>query len=111
MLAQLGETAATSKHVADGIAYLRKTQHPEGSWYGRWGMNFIYGTWSVLCALNMAGVDHKDPMIRRAAAWLTSIQNEDGGWGARTPSATGWTTGDGRLPPRRPRKRHGPCLP
>ena len=81
MLAQLGETAATSKHVADGIAYLRKTQHPEGSWYGRWGMNFIYGTWSVLCALNMAGVDHEDPMIRKSVDWLASIQNEDGGWG------------------------------
>ncbi len=81
MLTQLGETEKTSKHVADGVAYLRKTQHPEGSWYGRWGMNFIYGTWSVLCALNMARVDHKDPMIRKAAAWLASIQNEDGGWG------------------------------
>jgi squalene-hopene/tetraprenyl-beta-curcumene cyclase len=81
MLAQLGETAKTSKHVADGVAYLRKTQHPEGSWYGRWGMNFIYGTWSVLCALNMAGVRHDDPMIRKAADWLASIQNKDGGWG------------------------------
>jgi squalene-hopene/tetraprenyl-beta-curcumene cyclase len=81
MLAQLGETAKTSKHVADGVAYLRKTQHPEGSWYGRWGMNFVYGTWSVLCALNMAGVSHDDPMIRKAAAWLASIQNKDGGWG------------------------------
>jgi len=81
MLAQLGETAKTSKHVADGIAYLRKTQHPEGSWYGRWGMNFIYGTWSVLCALNMAGVRHDDPMMRKAAGWLASIQNQDGGWG------------------------------
>jgi squalene-hopene/tetraprenyl-beta-curcumene cyclase len=81
MLTQLGETAKTSKHVADGIAYLRKTQHPEGSWYGRWGMNFIYGTWSVLCALNMAGVRHDDPMMRKAAGWLASIQNQDGGWG------------------------------
>jgi squalene-hopene/tetraprenyl-beta-curcumene cyclase len=81
MLTQLGETAKTSKHVADGIAYLRKTQHPEGSWYGRWGMNFIYGTWSVLCALNMAGVRQDDPMMRKAADWLASIQNQDGGWG------------------------------
>jgi squalene-hopene/tetraprenyl-beta-curcumene cyclase len=81
MLAQLGETQKSSKAVAAGVAYLRKTQHPEGSWYGRWGMNFIYGTWSVLCALNMAGVDHDDPMIRKAADWLVSIQNEDGGWG------------------------------
>ncbi|MGY4496551.1 squalene-hopene/tetraprenyl-beta-curcumene cyclase [Bradyrhizobium sp. GM24.11] len=81
MLAQLGETERTSKHVADGVAYLRKTQHREGSWYGRWGMNFIYGTWSVLCALNMAGVDRNDPMMRKAVGWLASIQNKDGGWG------------------------------
>src|SRR6201996_122145 len=65
MLAQLGETAQ-NPHIAAGIDYLRRTQHPEGSWYGRWGMNFIYGTWSVLCALNVAGVDRQDPMIRKA---------------------------------------------
>jgi len=81
MLAQLGETAENSKIVAAGVAYLRRTQHPEGSWYGRWGMNFIYGTWSVLCALNAAGVSHQDPMIRKAVDWLVSVQNEDGGWG------------------------------
>ena len=81
MLAQLGQTASTSNAVAAGIEYLRRTQHPEGSWYGRWGMNFIYGTWSVLCALNAAGVSHQDPMIRRAVDWLASIQNQDGGWG------------------------------
>src|SRR5215471_17404478 len=57
MLAQLGETAQSSKALADGIAYLRRTQLAEGSWYGRWGLNYIYGTWSVLCALNAAGVD------------------------------------------------------
>jgi squalene-hopene/tetraprenyl-beta-curcumene cyclase len=81
MLAQLGETAQTSKAVADGIAYLRRTQLPEGSWYGRWGLNYIYGTWSVLSALNVAGVDHGDPMMRKAVEWLVSIQNRDGGWG------------------------------
>jgi squalene-hopene/tetraprenyl-beta-curcumene cyclase len=81
MLAQLGETAQSSKAVADGIAYLRRTQLPEGSWYGRWGLNFVYGTWSVLCALNAAGVDHHDPMVRKAVNWLVSIQNRDGGWG------------------------------
>ncbi|MBV9456134.1 MAG: squalene--hopene cyclase [Bradyrhizobium sp.] len=80
MLAQLGETKENPK-VAAAIKYLRRTQHPEGSWYGRWGMNFIYGTWSVLCALNMAGVSHDDPMIRKAVAWLASVQNQDGGWG------------------------------
>jgi squalene-hopene/tetraprenyl-beta-curcumene cyclase len=81
MLAQLGETAATSPAVARAIGYLRRTQHPEGSWYGRWGMNYIYGTWSVLCALNAAGVDHGAPEMRKAAAWLIKIQNADGGWG------------------------------
>jgi squalene-hopene/tetraprenyl-beta-curcumene cyclase len=81
MLAQLGESADTSPAVAAGIAYLRKTQLAEGSWYGRWGLNYIYGTWSVLCALNAASVDHADPMVRKAAQWLLSIQNADGGWG------------------------------
>jgi squalene-hopene/tetraprenyl-beta-curcumene cyclase len=81
MLAQLGETAKASKAVAEGVAYLRRTQLAEGSWYGRWGLNYIYGTWSVLCALNVAGVDHEDPTIRKAVDWLLSIQNKDGGWG------------------------------
>lgn len=81
MLAQLGETIATSKPLADGVDYLRRTQLPDGSWYGRWGLNYIYGTWSVLCALNAAGVDHQDPMMRKAVTWLRSIQNSDGGWG------------------------------
>ena len=81
MLAQLGETAQTSKAVADGVDYLRRTQLAEGSWYGRWGLNYVYGTWSVLCALNAAGVSHQDPMMRKAVDWLVSIQNADGGWG------------------------------
>ena len=81
MLAQLGETAQGNKVVAAGVAYLRRTQLAEGSWYGRWGLNYIYGTWSVLCALNAVGVDHQDPMMRKAVDWLVSIQNEDGGWG------------------------------
>src|SRR5215813_363032 len=81
MLAQIDETAPRSAALAPALDYLRRTQHPEGSWYGRWGMNYIYGTWSVLCALNAAGVDHQDPMIRKAVAWLESVQNQDGGWG------------------------------
>ncbi len=81
MLAQLGETQESSRAVAEGVAYLRRTQLAEGSWYGRWGLNYIYGTWSVLCALNAAGVDHQDSMVRKAADWLVSIQNTDGGWG------------------------------
>jgi squalene-hopene/tetraprenyl-beta-curcumene cyclase len=81
MLAQFGETAANSKAVARGIGYLRRTQLDDGSWFGRWGMNYIYGTWSVLCALNAASVDHGAPEMRKAAGWLISIQNADGGWG------------------------------
>jgi squalene-hopene/tetraprenyl-beta-curcumene cyclase len=81
MLAQLGETPQSSPPMAAGVEYLRRTQLREGSWYGRWGLNYIYGTWSVLCALNAAGVDHQDAMIRRAVDWLVSIQNADGGWG------------------------------
>ena len=81
MLAQLGETVQSSPSMAAGVEYLRRTQLKEGSWYGRWGLNYIYGTWSVLCALNAAGVDHQDPIFRRAVDWLVSIQNADGGWG------------------------------
>jgi squalene-hopene/tetraprenyl-beta-curcumene cyclase len=81
MLAQLGETSDSSRQVAEAVEYLRRTQLDEGSWYGRWGLNYIYGTWSVLCGLNAVGVSHQDPMIRKAADWLVSIQNEDGGWG------------------------------
>jgi squalene-hopene/tetraprenyl-beta-curcumene cyclase len=80
MLAQLGETPANPA-LARALKYLRKTQLPDGSWYGRWGMNYIYGTWSVLCALNAAGLDHKSPETRKAVEWLTAIQNPDGGWG------------------------------
>jgi squalene-hopene/tetraprenyl-beta-curcumene cyclase len=81
MLAQLGETTQSSKTVADGVAYLRRTQLADGSWFGRWGLNYVYGTWSVLCALNAAGIDHQDPSMRKAVDWLASIQNKDGGWG------------------------------
>jgi squalene-hopene/tetraprenyl-beta-curcumene cyclase len=81
MLAQFGETAANSEAVKRAIDYLRRTQLAEGSWYGRWGMNYIYGTWSVLCALNAAGLDYAAPEMRKARDWLIAIQNDDGGWG------------------------------
>jgi squalene-hopene/tetraprenyl-beta-curcumene cyclase len=79
-LAQLG-FAEDDQAIARGVAYLRQTQMPDGSWFGRWGTNYIYGTWSVLCALNAAGVDHADPVMTRACAWLIEKQREDGGWG------------------------------
>jgi squalene-hopene/tetraprenyl-beta-curcumene cyclase len=104
MLAQIGEEKGEA--VARAIDYLRRTQREDGSWYGRWGMNYVYGTWSVLCALNAVGLDHTAPEIARAAAWLASIQNPDGGWGEdgtsykldyrgyegapSTPSQTAW---------------------
>jgi squalene-hopene/tetraprenyl-beta-curcumene cyclase len=81
MLAQLGETPAQSQALARGIQYLLYSQMEEGSWYGRWGLNYIYGTWSVLCALNACGMDRNAAPVRKAVQWLVSIQNEDGGWG------------------------------
>ena len=79
MLAQLGETDTPRMKAA--LAFLEKEQMPDGSWFGRWGVNYIYGTWSVLCALNAVGLDAKHPMVRKGADWLIHIQNLDGGWG------------------------------
>ena len=80
MLAQLGETA-DSPRMRAALDYLEREQMPDGSWFGRWGVNYVYGTWSVLCALNAAGLEPDHPMVRRAAEWLAAIQNPDGGWG------------------------------
>ena len=81
MLGQLGHRASTSDVVKRGLAYLYEAQEKDGSWYGRWGMNYIYGTWSALCALNAVAVDPAQAPVRRAVDWLVSIQNPDGGWG------------------------------
>jgi len=80
MLAQLGY-GLEHDAVARGVAYIKREQETDGSWYGRWGVNYIYGTWSALCALNAAGVDPQDPAIRKAVAWLEARQQADGGWG------------------------------
>ena len=80
MLAQLGHDAGRDA-LARGLASLRRTQQPDGSWFGRWGTNYIYGTWSVLCAFNAAGEDMAAPHIRKAVAWLCGRQRNDGGWG------------------------------
>ena len=80
MIAQLGN-AADARALAKALRFLRRSQEPDGSWYGRWGMNYVYGTWSALCALNAAGVDPQAPEVRRAVAWLIGAQNADGGWG------------------------------
>ncbi len=69
-----------------GIAYLRKEQEADGSWFGRWGTNYIYGTWSVVVALTQAGLTMQDPALRRAVDWFKSRQNQDGGWGESNDS-------------------------
>ena len=80
MLAQLGDSAEPGGH-ARASSICASTQLADGSWYGRWGMNYIYGTWSVLSALNAAGFAREAPEMRKAVAWLAAIQNDDGGWG------------------------------
>jgi squalene-hopene/tetraprenyl-beta-curcumene cyclase len=79
-LAQIGMTGQDPV-VSRALDWLRREQMPDGSWFGRWGTNFIYGTWSVLCALNAAGVPPDDPAVRHAATFLLETQREDGGWG------------------------------
>ncbi len=103
-LAQLGHQS-DREVIERGVAWLRRDQETDGSWFGRWGTNYIYGTWSVLCALNAAGIPASDPAVRRAVAWLLSVQRADGGWGEdaesyggaphgvyseSTPSQTAW---------------------
>jgi squalene-hopene/tetraprenyl-beta-curcumene cyclase len=80
MLAQLGHDSG-SKAVQDAVAYLLAEQEANGAWYGRWGVNYIYGTWSAVTALNAAGIGPDHPAMRRAVAWLMATQNADGGWG------------------------------
>ncbi len=106
MLAQLDEEMPTSPALSRGVAWLVHDQRQDGSWFGRWGMNYIYGTWSALSALNAAEVGPDSPTVRKAVDWLNSIQNPDGGWGEdgssyrldyqgyepapSTPSQTAW---------------------
>jgi squalene-hopene/tetraprenyl-beta-curcumene cyclase len=103
-LAQIG-MPADDPVLVRALGFLRRGQEREGSWFGRWGTNYIYGTWSVLCAFNAAGIAPDDPAVRRAVAWLLAVQREDGGWGEdeetyrdaphgrykeSTPSQTAW---------------------
>jgi squalene-hopene/tetraprenyl-beta-curcumene cyclase len=93
------------KIVRKAITFLMKTQEEDGSWWGRWAVNYINGTWSVLEGLSSIGEDMKKPYVRKAVGWLKSIQNHDGGWGEccesyedpslkscgeNTPSQTAW---------------------
>ncbi|MBB4265119.1 squalene--hopene cyclase [Roseospira visakhapatnamensis] len=103
-LAQLGYDR-DHPAMARGLVYLREQQEPDGSWFGRWGTNYIYGTWSALAAFNAVGEDLQAPHIRAAVAWLHRRQQADGGWGegcesywtekrdfvkASTPTQTAW---------------------
>ena len=71
------------------IEFLRKEQMPDGSWFGRWGTNYVYGTWSVLTAFAQAGISSEDESVQRAVSWLKIHQNADGGWGESNDSY-GW---------------------
>jgi squalene-hopene/tetraprenyl-beta-curcumene cyclase len=103
-LAQIGHDRGHPS-ISRGINYLKADQEKDGSWFGRWGTNYIYGTWSVLNALNAAGEDMTQSYVRQAVDWLIEHQNADGGWGedgatywkehryeckASTPSQTAW---------------------
>ncbi len=94
-----------SREVQRALAFIRRTQDADGSWYGRWGVNYIYGTWQVLRGLRSIGEEMRQSWIVRARDWLESCQNEDGGWGETcasyddphlkgkgpsTPSQTAW---------------------
>jgi squalene-hopene/tetraprenyl-beta-curcumene cyclase len=87
------------------ISWLKRDQKADGSWWGRWGVSYVYGTFSALSGLRAIGADLNEPWIKRAAAWLKSVQNPDGGWGETcladgdprvkgkgnsTPSQTAW---------------------
>ncbi len=104
MLAQLGYDRAHPA-IQRGVKFLIREQKEDGSWHGRWGVNYIYGTWSALSALNAVGEHHRAPHILKAAQWLKNRQRADGGWGedcvsykeerhyeaaSSTPSQTAW---------------------
>jgi len=104
MIAMLGYTMEFPP-IARALAFLRREQESFGGWYGRWGVNYIYGTWSVLMALRQVGEDLQLPYVRKAVDWLKACQNPDKGWGetcytyndpslagkgASTPSQTAW---------------------
>ncbi len=79
-LAQFGY-GVEHPQVRRAIAFLRRTQESNGCWPGRWGVNYIYGTWQVLQGLQAIGFDMKDPMIDRAVSWIKQVQQAGGGWG------------------------------
>jgi squalene-hopene/tetraprenyl-beta-curcumene cyclase len=102
VLEMLGRTGypVTSSVVTRAIRFLRDTQENDGSWYGRWGVNYLYGTHLVLGGLYHIGQDMNEPWIRKAADWIRSVQNADGGWGEDCITYTGPSRrGDGPSTP------------
>jgi len=107
MLELMGNFGYDKDHprAARALAFIRREQDPRGPWWGRWGVNYLYGTWSVLCGLAAIGEDMGQSWIGRAVSWLKEVQNPDGGWGEScasyhdpalagvgrsTPSQTAW---------------------
>jgi squalene-hopene/tetraprenyl-beta-curcumene cyclase len=82
-LEALGEFGYGVDHpqVQRALAFIEKTQDKRGCWIGRWGVNYLYGTWQVLAGLDVIGYDMTRPMVRRAVAWLESVQQPSGAWG------------------------------
>ncbi len=72
-----------NRQVEKALDYIREQQEQDGSWYGRWGVNYIYGTWQVLRGLRALDIDMNQPWLLKARDWLESVQHSDGGWGER----------------------------
>ena len=83
ILELLGYEGWDVKHpqVKDALRYIREEQEEDGSWYGRWGVNYIYGTWQVLVGLTANGIPASDPRLQKAVGWLKAKQQSCGGWG------------------------------
>ena len=83
ILEALSEFGFTKDHPASqrALKFIEQNQFPDGSWYGRWGVNHIYGTWQVLVGLEKIGMEPENPMVRRGAQWLLKTQKADGSWG------------------------------
>ncbi len=83
VLEALGHYGYRTDHpqVSRALAFLERTQEPSGGWPGRWGVNYVYGTWQVLTGLASVGHDETSPLVRRAVAWLKDVQQSGGGWG------------------------------
>ena len=104
------EGRAAEPAARRGVVWLLRAQEPDGSWFGRWGANYVYGTGAVVPALIAAGVKPSKPAIRRAVAWLERHQNPDGGWGEDLRSYDDPAlAGREPRPRRRPRGRCWPC--